>query len=60
MSEKYLGDPFAVITRPYSPEVEVVYEDMHFAPITAAYARTFAAALLAAADRAEQPTTTDL
>lgn len=50
----HIGDPFAVVSRPYSSEVEVIYEDLRFAPITAAYARTFAAALLSAADAAEQ------
>lgn len=49
----HLGDPFAVVCHPYYSEVEVVYEDLRFASISAVYARTFAAALLAAADRVE-------
>jgi hypothetical protein len=55
MSEPVLvGDPFAVACNPFSSEIEILYEDMHFAPITSAYARTFAAALISAADKADR------
>jgi hypothetical protein len=47
-------DEFSVIRQPYNPELVVAYDGVPIAPVSTAYARTFAAALLAAADAAER------
>ncbi len=52
-----IGDPFAVVVSPFGlRELVVYYEGTPFPLITPTYARTFAAALLAAANTAEKGT----
>jgi hypothetical protein len=49
-----MTEGFTVIRQQYNPELIVAYNGIHIGLVSTAYARTFAAALLAAADKAEK------